>query len=108
MRAQQIAAQQQAIQAAQQQQLAAQVQAYACRIYVGNINYELGEDEVRAAFSPFGNMRSITMTKDPMTGRHKGYCFIEYDNPESAKMALDTMAGFSLAGSSSCIRTSKA
>ena len=41
--------------------------------------------DVRAAFSPFGEIVSVDMSYEPLTGKTKGYCFIEYrrtSNPE--------------------------
>ena len=42
-----------------------------CRIYVGCINYDTKEDSIKTAFLPFGPIRSITMSWDAMTGKHK-------------------------------------
>ena len=41
------------------------------RIYVGCINYDTKEDSIKTAFLPFGPIRSITMSWDAMTGKHK-------------------------------------
>ena len=41
------------------------------RIYVGCINYDTKEDSIKTAFLPFGPARSITMSWDAMTGKHK-------------------------------------
>lgn len=38
------------------------------------------------------------MSHDPVTGRSKGFCFVDFTTPESAAMALQTMNGFQLAG----------
>lgn len=42
-----------------------------CRVYVGSIYYELGEDTVRQAFIPFGPIKSIDMSWDSVTMKHK-------------------------------------
>lgn len=55
-------------------QVAAQRQralAIMCRVYVGSIYYELGEDTVRQAFAPFGPIKSIDMSWDSVTLKHK-------------------------------------
>ena len=44
------------------------------RIYVGCINYDVREDSIKQAFLPFGPIRSITMSWDSMTGKHKVCC----------------------------------
>ncbi|KAI8802868.1 hypothetical protein BJ742DRAFT_858067 [Cladochytrium replicatum] len=68
------------------------------RIYVGSINFELTDNDIRQVFSEFGSVKAVSMTMDATTGKHKGYCFVEYDFPEAAQMALETMNGFELGG----------
>nr|CAG8462364.1 13321_t:CDS:2 [Entrophospora candida] len=68
------------------------------RIYVGSINFELTEQHVRVVFGQFGTIKSISMSLDPLTGKHKGFCFIEYETPEGASLALETMNGAELGG----------
>lgn len=46
------------------------------RIYIGSLHYELGEAEIRMAFSPFGEIKSVDMSYEPNTGKSKGYCFL--------------------------------
>lgn len=56
------------------QSVAAQRQralAIMCRVYVGSIYYELGEDTIRQAFVPFGPIKSIDMSWDSVTMKHK-------------------------------------
>ncbi|XP_034468761.1 poly(U)-binding-splicing factor PUF60a isoform X1 [Hippoglossus hippoglossus] len=56
------------------QSVAAQRQralAIMCRVYVGSIYYELGEDIIRQAFAPFGPIKSIDMSWDSVTMKHK-------------------------------------
>ncbi|KAK5878126.1 hypothetical protein CesoFtcFv8_025564 [Champsocephalus esox] len=76
------------------QSVAAQRQralAIMCRVYVGSIYYELGEDTIRQAFAPFGPIKSIDMSWDSVTMKHKGFAFVEYDVPEAAQLALEQM-----------------
>merc|ERR1712131_364760 len=83
------------------QSVAAQRQralAIMCRVYVGSIYYELGEDTVRQAFAPFGPIKSIDMSWDSVTMKHKGFAFVEYDVPESAQLALEQMNSVMLGG----------
>jgi len=63
------------------------------RIYVGCINYDTREDAIKQAFLPFGPIRSITMSWDSMTGKHKGFAFVEFEQPEAAQLALEQMNG---------------
>jgi RNA recognition motif-containing protein len=48
-------------------------------------------------FSSFGTVTKVEMQFDPTTGRSKGFCFLEYDDPSSAAAAL-VMDGFEVAG----------
>ncbi|XP_077472473.1 poly(U)-binding-splicing factor PUF60a [Stigmatopora argus] len=83
------------------QSVAAQRQralAIMCRVYVGSIYYELGEDTIRQAFIPFGPIKSIDMSWDSITMKHKGFAFVEYETPEAAQLALDQMNSVVLGG----------
>ncbi|KAJ1921089.1 hypothetical protein H4219_000947 [Mycoemilia scoparia] len=70
------------------------------RIYVGSINFEMTDDHIRQVFGEFGAVKSISMSVDSMTGRHKGFGFVEYDVPEAASLAMETMNGAMMGGSS--------
>uniref|UniRef100_A0A1A8CHR4 Poly-U binding splicing factor a n=1 Tax=Nothobranchius kadleci TaxID=1051664 RepID=A0A1A8CHR4_NOTKA len=83
------------------QSVAAQRQralAIMCRVYVGSIYYELGEDTIRQAFIPFGPIKSIDMSWDSVTMKHKGFAFVEYEVPEAAQLALEQMNSVILGG----------
>ncbi|CAH3125924.1 unnamed protein product [Porites lobata] len=100
---QQVLAKQQALQQQQMSalQTAAQRQralALMCRVYVGSINFELREEHVRQAFIPFGPIKKIDLSWDPLTMKHKGFAFVEYDLPEAAQLALEQMNGVLLGG----------
>lgn len=69
-----------------------------CRVYVGSISFELREDTVRQSFHPFGPIKSITMSWDPITQKHKGFAFVEYELPEAAQLALEQMNGVVIGG----------
>ncbi|XP_046386034.1 poly(U)-binding-splicing factor half pint isoform X2 [Ischnura elegans] len=69
-----------------------------CRVYVGSISFELKEDTIRQAFLPFGPIKSINMSWDPVTQKHKGFAFVEYDIPEAAQLALEQMNGVMIGG----------
>lgn len=49
-----------------------------CRVYVGSIYYELGEDTIRQAFAPFGPIKSIDMSWDSVTMKHKVRIFFPF------------------------------
>ena len=67
--------------------------AFMGRIYVGSIPFDLGEDDVRQTFSICGPVKAVSMSVDSLTQKHKGFCFVEYEVPESAILALSQMDG---------------
>ncbi|CAE6444742.1 unnamed protein product [Rhizoctonia solani] len=68
------------------------------QLYVGSLHFNLTESDIRQVFEPFGELDFVDLHRDPSTGKSKGYCFIQYKRPEDAKMALEQMEGFELAG----------
>ena len=85
----------------QKQQEAALVSrtiAICSRVYVGSIHLEASRDELIPLFRPFGGIRIVEMSLDPATGRHRGFCFVEYEVPESASGAIAALNGVHFAG----------
>lgn len=78
--------------------LIVQHECYYSRVYVGSISFELKEDTIRQAFLPFGPIKSINMSWDPVTQKHKGFAFVEYEIPEAAQLSLEQMNGVMLGG----------
>ena len=58
-------------------------------IYVGNLSYDAGEEELREVFEAFGTVTSITVIKDRDTGRSRGFAFVEMANDEEADAAIE-------------------
>lgn len=69
-----------------------------CRVYVGSIYYDITQEQVRNAFTPFGPVKSMDMSFDPITHKHKGYCFIDFEIPEAAQLATEQMQSYQMAG----------
>ena len=67
-------------------------------IYVSNIPYTTSEDELREAFAAFGSVQSARIIKDKLTGKSRGFGFVEMNNDEEAQKALDGMNGAELSG----------
>ena len=65
------------------------------RVYVGSINfhYQVKEEDLRQAFRPFGPIKDVAMSLDPVTRKHKGYAFVNYQMPEAAELAISQMNG---------------
>ncbi|KAJ1340551.1 hypothetical protein BSLG_004645 [Batrachochytrium salamandrivorans] len=68
------------------------------RIYIGSIPFDILEEHMRLAFVQFGCIKSVSMTLDPATNRHKGFCFVEFEAPEAALMAIERMHGLDMGG----------
>jgi RNA recognition motif-containing protein len=67
-------------------------------IYVGNINYSLGEAEIQKIFEVLGAVESVKIIRDKRTGRSKGFAFIEMPNKKEAMEAIKTLDGKEVAG----------
>ncbi|MDZ4852899.1 MAG: RNA-binding protein, partial [Pirellulaceae bacterium] len=67
-------------------------------IYVGNLSYQASEDDLRQAFSQFGNVSKVSIVIDRETGRSRGFAFIEMPNEEEAKAAMDGLNQQEVAG----------
>jgi len=52
-------------------------------IYVGNLSYEANEEDIRQAFEAYGEVSSVQIIMDKMTGRSRGFGFVEM--PDQAK-----------------------
>lgn len=66
------------------------------RIYVGSLDFNLTEFDIRALFESFGEIVSIDMKHD--NGKFRGFCFIDFRTTESGEMALRSMTNFMLRG----------
>ncbi len=67
-------------------------------LYVGNLPYNLSEDELRSAFEQFGTVSSCNLIVDRETGRTKGFGFIEMDDNSEADAAIKGLNETSLNG----------
>ena len=67
-------------------------------IYVGNLPYSLTEDELRAAFSQFGEVSSVNIIMDRMSGQSKGFGFVEMPDNSEADEAIKALNESALNG----------
>ena len=47
------------------------------RLYVGSLHFNLSESDIKQVFEPFGELEFVDLHRDPMTGRSKGYAFVQ-------------------------------
>jgi RNA recognition motif-containing protein len=67
-------------------------------IYVGNINFQLRNEDLFNLFSQFGEVSSAKIINDRDTGRSKGFGFVEMDNAEDAQKAIANLNEFEVMG----------
>ncbi len=58
------------------------------RLYVGNIPYSSGEDDLRDLFGKVGQVESISIPTDMATGRPRGFAFVEMSSDDDAAKAI--------------------
>ena len=59
------------------------------KLYVGNLSYDTTSDSLKDAFSKAGTVTSCQVIMDKMTGRSKGFGFVEMSTDEEAQAAID-------------------
>mgnify|MGYP000845694978 FL=1 len=69
-------------------------------IYVGNLSYNLTEDDLRALFAEFGDVTSAKLIMDRYTGQSKGFGFVEMSDDGAAQKAIDELNGRDVSGRS--------
>ena len=62
-------------------------------IYVGNLSYEVTQEDLQKAFEVFGNVESSKVIMDMNTGRSKGFGFVEMPDSEEADSAIEGLDG---------------
>lgn len=68
------------------------------KLYVGGIPYTTTQDELRAAFAQAGSVASATIISDKMTGRSRGFGFVEMSSADEANRAIELWNGKELGG----------
>lgn len=63
------------------------------KLYVGGIPYRTTEDEMRTAFEEAGTVTSVSIISDRMTGRSRGFGFVEMADETAAQAAIDRWDG---------------
>ena len=67
-------------------------------IYCGNLAYATTDDGLKAAFAAYGEVTSARVVTDRMTGRSKGFGFVEMPNEEEANAAIAALNGHEMDG----------
>jgi RNA recognition motif-containing protein len=67
-------------------------------IYVGNMAYEVTEDDLRSAFGSFGQVDSVKIITDKYSGQSKGFGFVEMSSAEEGRAAIEALNGKEMKG----------
>jgi len=67
-------------------------------IYVGNLSWEMSEDDLRTSFSEFGEVSTVSIIKDKFSGRSRGFGFVEMPKKEEAEAAISGLNGKDMKG----------
>ena len=67
-------------------------------IYVGNLSFDLTEEDLKEAFGAFGQVESATIVKDKFTGESRGFGFVEMPSQKEATSAINGLNGKELKG----------
>ncbi len=66
------------------------------KIYVGNLSYEVTEEELRQEFLAFGKVESVNIIMDKYSGRPKGFGFVEMPSVSEGQAAITGLNGNTL------------
>ncbi len=68
------------------------------KLYVGNLSYNTTDASLKAAFAPLGEVESASVIMDKMTGRSRGFGFVNMVNDAEAEEAIQKMNGADVEG----------
>ena len=67
-------------------------------IFVGNLSYDSSDEDLQTAFAVHGQVESAKVIMDRMTGRSRGFGFVEMPNNQEGQAAIDALNGSDLQG----------
>jgi RNA recognition motif-containing protein len=76
-------------------------------IYVGNLSYDVTEEDLKEAFEVFGEVEAVKLIKDNYTGRSKGFGFVEMSDNAAGQSAIDGLNDKELKGRSVKVNTAR-
>lgn len=62
-------------------------------IYVGNLNYEVSQEDLNEVFSEYGKVKRVHLPTDRETGRKRGFGFVEMETEAEEDKAIETLDG---------------
>ena len=76
-------------------------------MYVSNLSFHTGDDDLRKLFEQFGNVTSAKVISDKATGRSRGFGFVEMDSEAEAKEAIKGLNNKEIEGRSMSVSVAK-
>ena len=76
-------------------------------LYVGNLDYDTTEDDLRQAFAAYGQISSVKIIKDRDTFRSRGFGFVEIPNKAQAMQAIEELNGSQLGNNAITVNEAK-
>ncbi len=76
-------------------------------IYVSNISYTATDEALQEAFAAHGTVESARIIRDRLSGRSRGFGFVEMPNEEEGRKAVEALAGFDLMGRTINVREAR-
>ena len=77
------------------------------KLYVGGLPYETSEDELKDFFAQAGSVASVSIITDRVSGRSKGFGFVEMSSDEEAKKAIEMLNGKEIDGRNVTVNEAK-
>ncbi len=68
------------------------------KLFVGNLPYETMEQDLEALFAQAGQVETVSVMRDRMTGRARGFAFVEMASDDDAQKAIAQLHGHQLGG----------
>jgi len=62
-------------------------------MYVGNLSYDMSEENLRSEFAEYGEVQSAKIITDKFTGRSRGFGFVEMNSDDEGKKAMEELNG---------------
>jgi len=59
------------------------------RLFVGNLSYQTGENDLQDYFAQVGAIKSVNLMMDKVTGKSRGFAFVEFSTAEEAQKAIE-------------------
>jgi RNA recognition motif-containing protein len=70
--------------------------ANATKLYVGNLSYDVTQEQMRELFAQAGEITEVTIITDRETGRSKGFGFVEMTTADAASEAIKRFNGYNM------------